>query len=189
MQALDLGPSGDRIAVAVDDPEEAPLVWDASSGEPWPDAPYAPSELLSAVRFGVNGRLAGLTPNGELTIWDGDDSSAELFRISDDQTSGTAVALSPTDEVLAAVSNDGQLRAVRTNQIDAIGPALKALASLDYGGVVTPLDVATDGSRAVTIDPSGRIIEWDLDGRTPLGLGSSRPDSRGAPRHWMTARC
>ena len=168
VQALDLSPSGDRIAVAVDDSEEGGLVWDASSGEQWPDAP---SENLNALRFGANGRLAGLTPNGELIFWDANDFSQESqrFRLGDGGNSGAAVALSPTDEVLAAVSGDGQLRAVRTNQEDAIGPALKALASLDYGGVVTPLDVATDGSRAVTIDPSGRIIEWDLDGRTPLG--------------------
>ena len=166
--ALDLSPSGDRIAVAVADSEDVRLVWDTSSGEQWPDAP---SEQLSAVRFGVNGGLAGLTSNGELMFWDANDFSqpSQSFRLSDGRISGAAVALSPTDEVLAAVSSDGQLRTVGTNQEVPIGPALKALPSLDYEGVVTPLDVATDGSRAVTIDPSGRIIEWDLDGRTPLG--------------------
>lgn len=166
--AIDLDAGGLRIAVAQTDSESGPLAWEVDSGQSLVGEPPFP---LTAVQFGSEGRLAGLGPNGDLSVWTGDGSDAEpkVRHVDDAGGSGSALALVPSTSAIVTASDDGQLRKVTPDELDLNGPALFALAALDYEGPKAPLDVASDGSRAVTIDRSGRVIVWDLDGRAALG--------------------
>jgi WD40 repeat protein len=86
-----------------------------------------------------------------------------------DREAGAAVAIGGANDPIVTVSSDGQLHLVRPGFDAPVGRALYALPALDYDRPKQPLDVASDGSTAVSLDPSGRVIVWDLEGRAALG--------------------
>jgi len=173
VNAVAIDTAGDRVAL--NSTENGPGVWQLSTGLPFTDF-RAGDDEVNAMAFGSGDRLAGVTPNGELLLWDLNDltQDARRFRVHDTGGAVVAVAFSVSDAnsdlSMVAGTGDGQLRLIRPNADPSVAPSVEALPGLDYeAGPVGPIAAALDGSRAVTIDPSGRVIVWDLEGSPPLG--------------------
>ncbi len=165
--ALDVDEARDLVAIAGTE-KDVPVLWQVSKGASTGDGPTEP---LNDVDIGETGSLAGITPVNGLELWDLDDLGAEPLGVSvatAGRDHGTGAAIAADGETVATTSESGQLRAVHLPGEAVVDRPLLALPPTGTRQA-TPLDVATDGTRATTIDPNGRLIVWDLAGRTPLG--------------------
>ena len=157
--------------------EDGAGVWEIATGLPL--GPMGTGdETVRAVAFGDDDMLAWATDDGRLLLGDigNPESDPEEFRVHGrDQVN--ALAYSASDDSFLTGAASGEMRRVDLSADLPIGPALEALPPLDYPGrSFEPLDLAVDGSRGVSIDPTGRVVVWDLAGRPPLGpeLASGR---------------
>ena len=127
--------------------------------------------MVRDLAFGSDDRLAAVTPTGELLLWDLGDLASGPRRLRVHGTGQVvSVAFSSVDDSIVTGAASGELRHVMPSADPPIGPPFLALPALDYDGrSVESLDIAVEGSRAVTVDPSGRVVVWDLDGHPPLG--------------------
>ena len=121
-----------------------------------------------------------MTTEGELLEWDeahGTLNKPDGYGVYD--TTGTAIRFMPvvseagTEGTEGAkwltAALDGHIAVVEPESDPPLRTPLLSLPDLDYGASVGILDVATTSTGAVTVDPSGRLITWDLTGLPPLG--------------------
>ena len=141
-----------------------------STGRPFGALSDEP-EIVRDLAFGSDDRLAAVTPDGGFLLWDLGDLASGPRRLRVHGTGQVvSVAFSSVDDSIVTGAASGELRRVVPSAEPPIGPPLLALPALDYDGrSVEPLDIAVEGSRAVSVDPSGRVVVWDLEGRPPLG--------------------
>jgi WD40 repeat protein len=175
---------GNRVALALVNeklgqaqvPVSAVQVWQPSSGLPFDDLA---SEFGSVRAVAIAGdHVGGLTADGTLALWDLRTPSTPPAEIRTLPTPGVAlrpIALDGTQWL--AAGQDGELRLVRPTARQAVGPALISLPRLGYSGDVAPLAVAGNLNRTLTVDPSGRLVTWELDSATALGA-PVEPDSQ-----------
>jgi WD40 repeat protein len=167
---VDIDEAGDRVALGSN--EDGAGVWQISTGLPFGGLRPG-DDIVRSVAFGADENLAAGSANGELLLWDLTEPEQEARRIRVHGTEGvTAVASSTHDlsEILVSGASDGHLAIIRPYSEPPTGPPLQALPPLDHtGGSVHALDIAVTGTKAVTVDPSGRVITWDLEGHPPLG--------------------
>jgi WD40 repeat protein len=164
--AVELDAVDERIALGTE--EAGAVVLDAKSGEA--AAELLPADLsIRAVALADQDRIAAITSDGDVLLWNSHAGGEPVRSIHVYDTSGTSIRFRPDGSLLTS-SLDGQMRVVDpSNQGSPTGPPLRALPDLDYGGGVGMLDVAATEDGAITVDPSGRIVQWDLSGLPPLG--------------------
>jgi WD40 repeat protein len=161
---------GDRVAItsAVD----GGALWRLSTGDRI--AELRSGRDVSPVVFGSDARVAG-GGNGEVLLWGANapEANPQRIRIAEAGRYVSVITYSTTDDdlIVTGMSN-GEVRLVRPNEEPIVGPRLVALPDLELDPISTgdsPLAVGLQGMTAVTINVTGRVVKWDLEGRPPLG--------------------
>jgi WD40 repeat protein len=164
--AIDIDAATDRVALGTESAGAG--VWALSNGQAYEALPSDHTRVV-AVALGPDDMLAGMTPDGKLLLWNTRTGTLETEIQVYDNTPGVAVRFWPGHGTWVTGSNDGDLRVVNPAAPLPVGPSVRGLPRLDYRGNVESLDLAATDEGAVTVDPSGRLVTWDLVGRPPLG--------------------
>ena len=173
VRSVAFDPTGDYLALGTEG--DGAGVWDVETGDPEGQVGDG-TETVRAVAFGSNDSVAAATVNGEVLLEYVTDLDADplQFRI-DGGPQIELLAFSQADNSLLTGTATGELRRIDPTKDPAIGPALRALPPLDYDGEsYEPKVLATAGAQGVSIDSTGRVVIWDLDGRPPLGPDLAR---------------
>ncbi len=172
VRAVAFDPSAEYLALGAE--ENGAGVWDVKSGAHLGEMGNG-TETVRTLAFGDDDDLAWATTDGEVLLSDifDPESNTQQFRI--DGGDIVALAYSAPDDSFLIGTGTGEVRRVNSSSDPQVGPPLRALPPLEYAGVsVEPMAMAADGGRGVSIDPAGRVVVWDLDGRPPLGPDLSR---------------
>jgi WD40 repeat protein len=126
-------------------------------------------ETVGAIAFDHRHHLAGVTTNGRLLRWDTSSNSTEVRNVPVlDGASGVGLRWR-SDDTWVVADESGAIRVVGLDPDLDLGPILRSAPEEEYTGEVAPLALASTTEGALTVDPAGRIVTWDLAGRPPLG--------------------
>ena len=160
----------DRVALGIEDAGAG--IWDPIDGT----GEVRPFEgaAIRAVALGEGDQLAALTGDGSLLVWDEGEEVPRQFPVFDRNVANADVAGSklryaPHRTAWIAGSQQGDLRVVQADPIFVPSPPIRSLPDAGRAAPGAIVDLAVTESGVVTVDESGRIIAWDLDGRPPLG--------------------
>ena len=160
--------SGSYLALGTED--DGAGVWRLETG----DLIWRTGDDITKVRilaFGNGDTLAWATEDGNLHVTDivDPDLISEEFLVHGGDEIVT-LAFSPEDDAYLVGAATGEMRRVAPNDPRPIGAAFQALPPLGQeGGSFRPRGVAAAGPRGVSVDSTGRVVVWQLDGRPPLG--------------------
>ena len=160
----------DRVALGIRDVGAG--VWDAIDGTV--DVRSYEESEITAVALGEGDQLAALTTDGSLLVWDEGEDVPRQFPVFDQSVAGANVEGStlryaPDRNAWVAGSLRGDVRVVQADPIFLPSAPIRSLPDAGRTEQSPIIDLAVTESGAVSVDESGRIVTWDLDGRPPLG--------------------
>ncbi len=166
--AADLDAAADRIALGTSDAGVG--VWQASTGRKYDvDFPLEPPVPgIKALAFGGDDLVAAITDLGRLRAWNARTGAPALDMLVLGAPA-TALRYWPAQDAWLAAADDGELRVVHPASANPVGPPIRSLPGLAYRGSVGIVDLAATDAGAVTVDQSGRVVAFDLEGRPALG--------------------